>query len=364
MHLEKDCVKICESEFGPKLFVLARKNKSAHCKPANLQERMILMKKRILSLLLAAAMCAGLLATSALAESVNVETILNEVRITLSNVTAQGKANMTGSETELRLYTVSAGSTMTVSCATDLYIQKVEAEADGTYQNVGSRRSISNPYECEIVFGDEYAGAVWRVQAVAASSNTFLVSVDGASAPGQPTEPEQPETPAQPETPVITFPDVPAGEYFTTHVAWAVSRGIVNGRDNGTFDPYATCNQQEILLMLWRAEGQPAADKAPVAADDFAAGAVNWAYAQGMIDNTFDRYAPCTRATTVDWIWKANGSPAGGTASFDDVPAQYAAAVAWAVQKGVTYGTDTGFDPDGICNRAQIVTFLGRAFAE
>lgn len=158
------------------------------------------------------------------------------------------------------------------------------------------------------------------------------------------------------------FPDVPAGEYYTEPVAWAVEQGIINGRDDGRFDPHASCNQQEIILMLWRAAGCPAADKAPVGADDFAAGAVNWAYAQGMVDAGFERYAPCTRATAVNWIWKSHGAQAGGSATFPDVPAQYAAPVAWAVAKGVTYGNDAGnFDPDGICSRAQIVTFLYRA---
>lgn len=183
--------------------------------------------------------------------------------------------------------------------------------------------------------------------------------------PEQPAEPEKPvEQP--PETPAApTFSDVPAGEYFTLPVAWAVSQGITNGRGVDTFAPYATCNNQEIIVMLWRAAGSPVeTTQAPVAADYFAAPAVSWAYAQGIIDGSFQCYAACTRATAVTWIWRAKGAPAGGTASFGDVPAEYAAPVAWAVQKGVTYGTDVDtFSPNDICSRAQIVTFLYRAYA-
>ena len=49
---------------------------------------------------------------------------------------------------------------------------------------------------------------------------------------------------------------------------------------------------------------------------------------------------------------------------FTDVPAgaYYEDAVVWAVQKGITSGTSAvTFDPDGVCTRAQAVTFLWRA---
>lgn len=52
---------------------------------------------------------------------------------------------------------------------------------------------------------------------------------------------------------------------------------------------------------------------------------------------------------------------------FADVPADsfYYEAVKWAVEKGITNGTDaTHFDPDATCTRAQIVTFLYRLYAK
>ena len=51
---------------------------------------------------------------------------------------------------------------------------------------------------------------------------------------------------------------------------------------------------------------------------------------------------------------------------FTDVPvsASYSTAVEWAVIEGITSGTSaTTFSPDTVCTRAQIVTFLYRAFA-
>jgi hypothetical protein len=62
-------------------------------------------------------------------------------------------------------------------------------------------------------------------------------------------------------------------------------------------------------------------------------------------------------------MWKAAGSPSARAASFTDVSAgaEYADAVAWAVEQGVTAGTsDTTFSPDSVCTRGQIVSFLYR----
>ena len=68
----------------------------------------------------------------------------------------------------------------------------------------------------------------------------------------------------------------------------------------------------------------------------------------------------------MEYIWKAAGSPAASyDGKFDDVPASadYAQAVAWALENGITSGTSkTTFSPDSTCTRGQIVTFLYRAF--
>ncbi len=98
--------------------------------------------------------------------------------------------------------------------------------------------------------------------------------------------------------------------------------------------------------------------------------AVNWAVANGITTGTsattFDPDGICTRAQAVTFLWRAAGSPAPANSAtpFTDVAADsyYAQAVAWAVKNGITKGTsDTTFSPDAHCSRAQIVTFLWRA---
>ena len=97
--------------------------------------------------------------------------------------------------------------------------------------------------------------------------------------------------------------------------------------------------------------------------------AVIWAADKGITGGTsattFSPNGICTRAQAVTFLWRAAGSPATKSMnSFADVPADayYAKAVAWAVENGITSGTGGGkFSPNATCTRAQIVTFLYRA---
>ena len=98
--------------------------------------------------------------------------------------------------------------------------------------------------------------------------------------------------------------------------------------------------------------------------------AVIWAVDKGITTGTsattFNPNGICTRAQAVTFLWRAAGSPAAKSSAmpFADVKAgsYYYDAVLWAVEQGITKGTsDTTFSPDATCTRAQIVTFLWRA---
>jgi hypothetical protein len=170
-------------------------------------------------------------------------------------------------------------------------------------------------------------------------------------------------------TPVFT--DVAADSYCAQAVAWAVEQEITTGTYYATFSPDTTCSTGQILTFLYRASGSPFVSTANsftnVSASAYYYDAARWAKEMNMASGTtLNPDQPCTRASTVWFLWKAAGSPAVSTsASFADVPASsdYATAVAWAVENGVTSGTGNDcFSPDAICSRGQIVTFLYRAF--
>lgn len=169
--------------------------------------------------------------------------------------------------------------------------------------------------------------------------------------------------PSEPSAPA--FSDVSDNAWYAESVNWAVAQGITNGTSATTFSPEATCTRGQIITFLYRAAGSPTlAGTASVsdAGDTFYTDAVLWAAENGLFSGTdFSPEAPCTREMAVEFMWKYAGSPAAAQANFTDVTSD---AVNWAVAQGVTNGTsETTFSPEATCTRAQIVTFLSRAFA-
>lgn len=161
------------------------------------------------------------------------------------------------------------------------------------------------------------------------------------------------------------FVDVPSAAYYAGPVSWAVEGKITDGTTPTTFSPAEPCTHGQILTFLWRAAGEPGNPAQLLEDAVYYAGAVRWASELGMLGKEFDPEAGCSRADAVRYIWRAFGGPDAQVASFDDVPADspYAHAVGWALLEGVTTGaSETSFEPDAICSRGQIVTFLYRAY--
>ena len=128
------------------------------------------------------------------------------------------------------------------------------------------------------------------------------------------------------------------------------------------------------MTFLWRAAGSPEPKGAASGMTDVVSGsyyekAVAWAIENGITTgtttSTFSPDATCTRAQSVTFLFRAIGKLVDSKAEFSDVltDSYYANAVAWAVENGVTNGIGDGlFGPDNSCTRAQIVTFLFRAY--
>ena len=169
------------------------------------------------------------------------------------------------------------------------------------------------------------------------------------------------------------FYDVPNGAYFYEAVKWAVDKGITNGLSDTTFGPYESCTRAQIVTFLWRAAGSPEpkamSSFTDVPANAYYAKAVAWAVengiTNGMTETTFAPDATCTRGQSVTFLYRALKGTASGSANFTDVKSDafYADAINWAVKNDVTNGTsNTTFSPNADCTRAEIVTFLYRAY--
>ena len=176
------------------------------------------------------------------------------------------------------------------------------------------------------------------------------------------------------KTAPTSFVDVPANAYFADAVKWAVDKGITNGLPDTMFGPYASCTRAQIVTFLWRAAGSPEPKATTSAMTDLNPNAyyykaVLWAIengiTDGMTETTFAPDATCTRGQSVTFLHRALKGTASGSANFTDVKSDafYADAINWAVANNVTNGTsNTTFSPNADCTRAEIVTFLYRAY--
>ena len=138
------------------------------------------------------------------------------------------------------------------------------------------------------------------------------------------------------------------------------ARGLVNGMSATIYAPNASTTRAQLWTILAR---QNNADLTGGAT--WFENAQNWAKEKGISDGT-NPNDTINRAQMVTMLWRAMGQPAAASgASFADVPADsyYAQAVAWAIENGITAGVGGGrFDPNSTCTRAQIATFLHRSY--
>ena len=161
---------------------------------------------------------------------------------------------------------------------------------------------------------------------------------------------------------------------ITPDKGYAVANVKIDGKSIGavksyTFEKVSRTHTIEVIFM--KANGNPQTGVfVDVATGSYYEDAVDWAVENGITKGTDDtHFSPdgiCTRAQAVTFLWRAAGSPAAksSTMPFTDVKAgsYYYDAVLWAVENGITKGTsDTMFSPDANCSRAQIVTFLWRS---
>ena len=176
----------------------------------------------------------------------------------------------------------------------------------------------------------------------------------------------------------VPFTDVPANSFYQFPVIWASENNITTGATATTFNPGGECLRAHVVTFLHRAAGNPAPASSynpftDVKSSDFFYKPVLWAnecnVTNGISANKFGPFDVCNRAQVVTFLWRACGSmePRNTNNPFVDVrPTDfYYKPVLWAVENGITNGVDaTHFGPTSPCNRAQVVTFLFRAFAE
>ena len=161
---------------------------------------------------------------------------------------------------------------------------------------------------------------------------------------------------------------------ITPDKGYAVANVKIDGKSIGAVKSYTFENVRRthtIEVIFMKANGNPRTGVfVDVATGSYYEDAVDWAVENGITKGTDDtHFSPdgiCTRAQAVTFLWRAAGSPKPEPRAmpFTDVPvgSYYYDAVLWAVENGITKGTsDTTFSPNMTCTRAQIVAFLWRS---
>ena len=175
------------------------------------------------------------------------------------------------------------------------------------------------------------------------------------------------------------FSDVSTSAYYYEAVKWAQEKGITGGIAYGLFGPNQPCTRAQIVTFLWRASGSPVVNYAMNMSDvpegSYYAEAVRWALSEGITTgttgSTFSPDETCTRAQAVAFLFRYTASEAvtlqelvSGFSDADSVPGYALSAMNWALAEGIVQGDGSRLMPNDSCTRAQIVTFLFRAYQD
>ena len=179
---------------------------------------------------------------------------------------------------------------------------------------------------------------------------------------------------------IVTLPfiDVHPGDWFYDPVCYVYSQGLMTGTSATTFEPNISLSRAMLVAVLHRLEGSPAAsagDFTDVASGDWYAQAVNWAASVGVVngfdDGTFQPNAAITREQMAAILrnyaaYKGlDVSASGSLSTFTDaasVSDWAKESVEWAVGSGLLGGyEDSTLRPQGTTTRAEVASVLQRA---
>ncbi len=175
-------------------------------------------------------------------------------------------------------------------------------------------------------------------------------------------------------TVTVLYKDViSSSDFWYEPTNYLTAKGVVKGYANQTeFRPSNDCTRAQMVTFLYRLQGEPKTKSNKckfddVKSTDYFYKPVIWAVEKGITTGvsktSFNPQGVCTRAQTVTFLWRMAGKPEPGknAKNFSDVKKTdyFYKATLWASDKKILAGYDDGtFRPNGNCLRRQMVTFL------
>ncbi|MBQ2829397.1 MAG: InlB B-repeat-containing protein [Oscillospiraceae bacterium] len=180
------------------------------------------------------------------------------------------------------------------------------------------------------------------------------------------------------------FDDLEHGAWYEEYIQYVVENGLMEGISDALFDPNGTTSRAQIVMMLWRMEGEPLVTHplyfADVSEGAWYADALRWTNSEGIVlgydDGRFGTGDPVTREQIATILWrytrfKGIDTSSGESTSllkFSDakkISAYAISALQWACGEELIRGTviDDGsivLDPQGSATRAQVAAILMR----
>ena len=231
----------------------------------------------------------------------------------------------------------------------------------------------------DVIYGGSSAG--WARVAVGDDNDGLEgAAVRCTGSPADDPVPAPDPEPAPDPDPELTepFDDVSDDDWFSDAVKFVYNNRIMDGVTDTTFVPSGTTNRAMIVVILWRLDGAPAGGGSSgftdVPAGQWYSEAVAWAVRTGVVDGyddgTFRPLTQITREQVAALLYRfaryqgedvSDSADLSGFPDSGSVSAYAQTAVRWAVSRGILGGTTGGnLDPKGTANRGQLAVMLMR----
>ena len=174
-----------------------------------------------------------------------------------------------------------------------------------------------------------------------------------------PVEPSKPVEPAEPAKPDTDFVDVKAGDWYEEAVSYVAENGLMTGVGNGKFNPDGAVTRAMVWTVLARMAGENTEG-----GSTWYAKAQAWAMETGVSDGT-NPMGSITREQLAAMLYRYEGSPAvaGNLTAYPDgntVSDWAVDAMIWATEEGIINGINGYLKPQDGATRAQLATMLMR----